>query len=123
VDYSNVMIIDIIGWDVKNWSQAIPFWERHRKKICQMLCAWIEAGGNNGGLSLWLALKGCRVICSNPGSVPDRTRAAHKSNIEYQDVNAFSIPYKNTFDVIAFKSVLGRIGRHDNFELQGLAIM
>jgi len=124
--YSKELIHDIIGWDINNWFQAIPFWESNTGQDLSK-CYALEIGAENGGLSLWLALQGCRVICSNIGGVPHETRVIHKkynvsSLIEYQDINALSIQYADTFDLIAFKSVLGGIGRHNKYELQKQSI-
>jgi SAM-dependent methyltransferase len=40
------------------------------------------------------------------------------SLIKYQDIDATTIPYENYFDIIVFKSIIGGIGRNDNFEIQ-----
>jgi SAM-dependent methyltransferase len=38
--------------------------------------------------------------------------------IVYQNIDAANIPFKNCFDIIVFKSILGGIGRNDNIEIQ-----
>ena len=37
------------------------------------------------------------------------------SLIIYQDIDATNIPYENYFDIIVFKSIIGGIGRNNNF--------
>ncbi len=43
--------------------------------------------------------------------------------ITYKALNALSIPYRDQFDVVMFKSVLGGIGRQDDAESQARAIV
>jgi len=112
---------DIIQWDVRSWSKALSYWEEN--------VAWdnvqnaLELGGREGGLSLWLALKGIKVVCSDLKDVKTTAEQLHirhdvTSLIEYQDIDATNIPYENHFDVIVFKSIIGGIGRNDNYEIQ-----
>ena len=56
---------DIVEWDVVNWSRAISFWEKdiHDKDLTGKKV--LDIGGRNGGISLFFALKGCNVICSD----------------------------------------------------------
>jgi len=118
----NKVIKDIIEWDIINWYRAIDFWERHidfdKKKLhC------LELGGRRGGLSLWLALKGNQVICSEI-QYPERTaKPLHnkypvKGYIDYEEIDATNIEYKNHFDIIVFKSILGGISRNNNDHLK-----
>jgi SAM-dependent methyltransferase len=112
---------DIIQWDVRSWSKALRYWEAHVdwKKVSTGL----ELGGREGGLSLWMALKGVEVICSDLENVKQSAQKLHlqynvSDRIRYQDIDATQIPYENHFDVIVFKSILGGIGRDDNFAIQ-----
>jgi SAM-dependent methyltransferase len=115
------LLTDIIQWDVKSWSIALSFWDRavDWNKIQKGL----ELGGGGGGLSLWLALKGKSTICSDLNDVKSKAEPLHQrhkvtSLIKYQDINAANIPYENYFDIIAFKSIIGGIGRDNNHEIQ-----
>jgi SAM-dependent methyltransferase len=107
----------IIQWDVQNWKKAIDFWELHFEPDKKNLKC-LELGGREGGLSLWLSLKGHQVICSdleNPASKATHIHDKFKDlNITYQAVNALDIPYENTFDYIAFKSIMGGVSRNGN---------
>lgn len=113
-----------VEWDVINWSKALTFWENNvildNKNL---LC--LELGGRRGGLSLWLAIKGNRVICSDFESPKQVASGIHNQysfsgSIEYLRVDATQIPFENHFDVIVFKSILGGISRNDNSLKQGV---
>ena len=112
---------DILEWDVTSWAQALQYWELavpwNRIEHC------LELGGRNGGVSLWLALKGKSVICSDLMNVEDQAEKLHQQyNLEkpitYQDIDASNIPFKNTFDIIVFKSIIGGIGRNNDLDKQ-----
>jgi len=115
---------DIIQWDVKSWSKAIFFWDRKVDWSGVGIC--LEIGARDGGLSLWLALKGKQVICSDI-TISTKAQQLHTKHrvsdkIEYEEIDATGIPYEDYFDVIIFKSVLGGIGKNDSYALQAQAI-
>jgi hypothetical protein len=108
------IIRDSFGWDVRNWSRAIPFWEKHIGDIKGKKALELGNGGKFGGLSLWLAYKGAEVICSDYKGVSEEAKAIHAKyevgkNIKYDLIDAKNIPYENTFDIIVSKSILGGI--------------
>ncbi len=109
---------DIIQWDIKSWSKALGYWDSNIdwSKVQNGL----ELGGRQGGLSLWLALKGKQTICSDlkDTAEPLHLRYNVTSLIEYQDIDATNIPYENHFDIKVFKSIIGGIGRNYNYEIQ-----
>lgn len=116
---------DIIGWDIVNWSQSLDFWEKNLELDAQKFNC-LELGGHRGGLSLWLALKGNHVICSDINSPEENASEIHKkyacdSLIDYQAIDATNIPYENKFDVVTFKSILGAVSSKNN-SLKGTAI-
>jgi SAM-dependent methyltransferase len=106
-------IADFVEWDVRNWSGALDFWLAHtRQKLAN--ASALELGSRNGGLSLWLALQGARVICSDIYPPHTKTLGLHKDHgvshlIRYEQVDATDIPYTQEFDLVVFKSVLGAI--------------
>jgi len=51
---------DIIQWDTASWSKALNFWEK--KANWKRVQNGLEIGGREGGLSLWLALKGIETL-------------------------------------------------------------
>ncbi len=119
------LLADIVGWDVRNWSRAVEFWDRAVDWDKVHNC--LELGGRQGGLSLWMALKGKDVVCSDLEDTEATARPHHAKYdlpgaVRYQDIDAATIPYENHFDVVAFKSILGGIGRHGNKPLQQAAI-
>lgn len=87
----------------------------------------LDLGGKDGGLSLWLALKGNRVICSDLKSPEDIASKLHSKyeysgTISYEAIDATNIPYKEKFDTIVFKSILGGIGSFGKNELKQTVI-
>jgi SAM-dependent methyltransferase len=116
-----VPVNDILQWDVQSWSPALNYWEEHISWNPETLA--LELGGRQGGLSLWLALKGIRVICSDLSGArltaePLHQRYGVTSLITYEDIDATSIPYENHFDLIVFKSIIGGIGRNNQPDMQ-----
>ena len=112
---------DIIQWDIKSWSKALTYWDSHTD--WDNIQNGLELGGREGGLSLWLALKGKETVCSDLKDVKKTAEQLHlkhkiSSLIKYQDIDATNIPYENHFDVIVFKSIIGGIGSNDNYEIQ-----
>lgn len=112
---------DIIQWDLKSWSKALRYWEDTTD--WSLVKNGLELGGREGGLSLWLSLKGIDTICSDLTNVKETAEKLHlkynvNSRITYQDIDAANIPYENHFDVIVFKSIIGGIGSNDRKEIQ-----
>jgi SAM-dependent methyltransferase len=102
---------DVLEWDVVNWSVALRIWESY---LPAAPCRCLEIGSCSGKLSLWLASKGHHVVCSDRTEPDQSVQAMHESHgvaakIEYRAVDATDIPCTDRFDVIVFKSVLGRI--------------
>ena len=104
---------DILQWDVRNWSKALEFWENNTDWSKVHDC--LELGARAGGPSLWLALRGRTVTCSD---VDDSHLAARRQlhakynvaeAIHYANVDAVEIPYRDRFDLIVMKSVLGGV--------------
>jgi SAM-dependent methyltransferase len=97
-------IIHILQWDVRSWAPA--YWlTQHRQHIRFVL----ELGSRDGGLSLWLAAMGAKVICSDIDGPTPAALDLHRgiTSIDYLAIDARAIPYRETFDVIVFKSMLG----------------
>ena len=114
---------DIVGWDVRTWSKAADFWATKLEPTDAPLQA-MEVGAGPGGPSLWLALQGHTVLCTNFQNTEGQARPLHDrygvTGITYQDVDATRIPFENQFDLIIFKSVLGGVGAQ--FEAQQRAM-
>lgn len=115
------LLKDIINWDIVNWSKAINYWEKNLDFKAKPI--GLELGAREGGLSLWLAMNGCTMICSDLESPEKSAFEVHKKYpcnnlIKYAAIDATNIGYKDYFDVIAFKSILGGIGRNDSIDLK-----
>jgi|SRR5690554_520209 len=112
---------DILQWDVSSWSKALVYWDNNIDWNAAQ--NGLELGGREGGLSLWMALKGKQVVCSDLENVKSTAEPLHSKYkvtnlITYQDIDATDIPFENHFDIIAFKSIIGGIGRNNNPEIQ-----
>jgi len=117
---------DIVEWDVPTWKRALSFWEQHASDLTGTRV--LEIGARNGGLSLYFALKGCRVACSDlTGPTPKAVELHRKhrvsQNITYKNIDATAMAFEDgLFDLVCFKSILGGIGRNDNYQNQRRAV-
>jgi len=120
------IIRDIIEWDIENWKYALTFWEREAGDISGARV--LDIGARKGGLSLYCALKGCTVICSDVNTPEQTAKPLHirynvSHRIEYAAVDALNIPFSDSeFDIVIFKSVLGGVGRDNHPERQYAAV-
>ena len=113
---------DIVGWDVRTWSRAVECWERavaeQEARLGRPLDV-LEIGAGPGGPSLWLTLRGHRVVTSNLDNTELLARPLHErygvaERIDYRDLDVVAgLPYRDAFDVVVFKSVLGGLGGDD----------
>lgn len=110
---SGLPLKDIIGWDVPNWSVALSYWQPWLDCTTGAKQRVLVLGERNGGISLWFALLGFRVLCSDLG-VPNEPvlRMHHRwgvgDRIEYAAVDVFDIQFPDaSFDIVACKSVIG----------------
>lgn len=101
---------DVIGWDVRNWQLAIALWER---VLPRRLEGWrgLELGAGPGGLSLYFALKGAAMTCSDTLR-PEAAIALHRRyglSTDYAAIDACApLPFADaSLDLVCFKSVLG----------------
>jgi SAM-dependent methyltransferase len=122
--FNNQLLKDIIEWDVSTWKHALFFWDEVINELKNRNLKVLELGSRNGGISLYFALNGFNVVCSDLKGPTEKAYLLHKrynvdKNIEYKDVDATNICFSdNSFDVIVFKSILGGIGRNQNKQLQ-----
>ena len=109
---------NFIDWDIPNWSRALQYLDKHRhtefygKKV-------LEIGSGYGGLSFWAASNGAKVLCSDivaPSEVAINMAKKYKiKNIKFEKLNVLEMLYRDEFDIVLFKSVLGGISRSNNF--------
>jgi SAM-dependent methyltransferase len=117
---------EIVEWDIENWSAALDYWRRH-SRLTLSSCTALEIGSRNGGLSLWLALSGATVVCSDLEGPAESALRKHERYgvsrlITYERIDALDVPYSGAFDLVVFKSVLGGVGTGDGRERQQRAV-
>jgi SAM-dependent methyltransferase len=116
----------VFQWDVRTWSRALPLWEKHLPH--HRPARALAIGEREGGLSLWLAWQGLDVACTDLRPFPQETSALHQrhgvqARITYQQADVTALPFPEaTFDVVAFKSVIGALGSRER-QAQALAEM
>lgn len=118
----------LFQWDVLNWSKALSFWLKNTRLDLRGVRALEIGAGENGGLSLWLASLGAHVVCSDCSKGLNRAEEYHrnfqlKGQIKYEVLDAERIQYRDQFDVVLFKSVLGAIGDRESLEHPRIAIL
>lgn len=124
--HSPEVLRDILEWDVASWRRVLELWdtvapELHGARV-------LEVGSRHGGLALYFALKGCRVVASDLVGPTCEGRRLHarygvSECITYEHADAVHIPHHDgSFDVVAFKSVLGEVGSHNNRARQQEAV-
>lgn len=115
---------DIFQWEVRTWSRALPMWREALESTGEGRA--LALGERDGGLSLLLAHHGFATICSDLDGPTPAARELHRrhglgSSISYESVDALSIAHPSgTFDVVAFKSMIGALGSK---EKQALALV
>jgi len=103
---------EIIEWDVPNWSKALKFWAPYLPPVDGRLKI-LTIGERNGGLSLWLALKGYSVIYSDVHPPKSEALELHRKYgveklVKHEQVDVFRMPYEdNSLDGVVCKSVIG----------------
>ena len=107
----------IIGWDFKSWNRALNHWDRTLDSRSIPLGPALEIGARSGGLSLYLALRDREVYCTDLVQPTLEATAHHahfkvRNRIVYRAADATQLPFDSAmFAIVAFKSVLGSIGR------------
>lgn len=109
-------IDQIFQWDVRSWSRAYPLWQRTLRSLPVRNGQALALGERDGGLSLMLAEQGFTTICSDLHGPTDKARQLHRTfgweeAITYERIDTLAIPKPdNSFDVVAFKSMIGALG-------------
>ncbi len=105
VPEKSLPLTDIIGWDVPNWSKCLPFWQEWLAPLDRDQARIPVLGERNGGISLWFALLGFKVICSDYRPMDERVRDLHRhwgieGRVEYAVADVFKLGYPDDqFDV------------------------
>jgi SAM-dependent methyltransferase len=125
--HTDVLVADSIGWDVATWSRSLRFWMASTRLPHGVRALEVGAGGDNAGISLWLAAHGFEVTCSGLEQPSSTMRSLHEqhgvaSRITYARADVLALPFVEAFDLVVFKSVLGRVGGGDRFDRQLRAV-
>lgn len=105
---------DIIEWDVQNWSHLIKLWQPVLDGLPRDSKV-LAIGERNGGLSLWMALQGFHVVCTDRQGPTQQARELHRKygvddKITYLDFDLVNTGNFDTpYDIIIMKSVLGGV--------------
>ncbi len=105
---------DIIEWDVLNWSRLMHYWQPVLEQLPRDSKV-LAIGERNGGLSLWLALMGFHVTCTDITDIATSASALHKKygvsdRIEYKQLDIVNDEWpQEQFDIIIGKSVIGGV--------------
>lgn len=108
---------DVLQWEVRSWSRALPLWQRYLP--VQRPARALAIGEREGGLSLWLAHKGFEVTCTDLHPFPEATSGLHarygvQDRITYAQADVLALPFPDaSFEVAVFKSVIGALGTKD----------
>lgn len=103
---------NIIGWDIENWAEIINVWQPILDSFPQGSKA-LAIGERNGGLSLWLAMIGFDVLCTDVTDISKDASVLHakyklKGEITYTTLDIVNgAPLQQEFDIIIAKSLLG----------------
>lgn len=105
-------VVDIIEWDVLNWSQLIRFWSPVIDQLPQNSDI-LAIGERNGGLTTWLALLGHNVVCTDREFPTKKAEEDHSSlgltkKVTYASLDIVNSDWApNSFDLVIGKSVIG----------------
>lgn len=114
VDLDDAAVAEIIEWDIRNWSRVLPFWASNLAPVDGLTEA-LTLGERHGGLSLWCAAGGMKVVATDIGGVTEQGRALHRRHgvdhaIEHSCADATRLPFADeSFDLVLFKSMLGAL--------------
>jgi SAM-dependent methyltransferase len=103
----------VVGWDIRNWSHALPFWQRYIDRHHPRRA--LAIGEREGGLSLWLASQDIEVVCTDLDGSLEAARRSHEQFgvgqlVTYEAVDVTAIPHpEQSFDLVMFKSVIGAL--------------
>ena len=123
------LINQAIGWDIVNWGQSLKFLNKNIELDRINNALEIGVGSDSGGISIYLASKNINVLCTDYKDVNNSVIDIHRNYpfanlIEYGDMDILNINpmYKNKFDLVVFKSVLGGLDGNNHIRIAEKAI-
>ncbi len=126
--YDHEFLRACFQWEVRSWSRALPLWERALAGLPAGEHTALALGERDGGLSLYLAARGIRTVCSDLHGPTEEASRLHRSHgvqalVTYEVVDALAIPASDArFDVVIFKSMIGSLGSKER-QLQAIREM
>lgn len=120
------LLRDTLQWDIQTWAAGPEMWQRFLNELPAGRV--LDIGARDGGLSLYCALLGHNVVCSDIRGPSDQARQLHQQyaveeRISYAAIDATRIAFPdNSFDVVCFKSVLGGVGHGGRLDRQMQAV-
>ncbi len=117
------LVDEIIEWDVANWGRALSLWDEDLSADWSARSA-LDLGAGGGGLSLYLALRGCRVTyCDFAAPRPEALERFKRHEIgeavSFVRANVTRLPLRSeSYDLVGFKSLLASVGKFGGFPSQ-----
>jgi ubiquinone/menaquinone biosynthesis C-methylase UbiE len=129
--FNKQLLADIVEWDIYTWSNGIVFWNNTIDRIFDTAnnknnsanmedIKVLDLGARDGGTSLYFALKGFKCVCSDLRGPSEKAKELHikygvSKLISYENVDCTCMDYEDeSFDIVAFKSVMGAVGANNN---------
>ena len=117
----------IVEWDVANWSRAFQLWDQELGGDWHGKTA-LDLGARGGGLSLYLSLRGCKVTYLDLHPAPETAHELFEKygvtdRLDFVRASATHLPVDDaSFDVVAFKSLLGSVGEAHGWQGQKVTV-
>jgi len=124
--YDQSLLSDILEWDIQTWKRALVLWDRHIGGLAGKRV--LDLGARHGGLSLYFAMKGASVVCSDlhnpsPTAMELHRRRGVADRVSYARIDATAIDCPDgSFDVVGFKSLLGGVAYGAGYDRQQRAV-
>ena len=118
---------DIVEWDVAHWSRAFQLWDQELGGDWHGKSA-LDLGARGGGLSLYLSLRGCKVTYLDLHPAPEKAhdlflKYGVTERLKFVQASVTHLPMADaSFDLVAFKSLLGSVGKTQGWQGQQFTV-